>query len=547
MPNISPEHQLYLYKLLVREVGVGKQTMLARVEEVLDADDVMPQDVGCDSVRELLESLGGWVRLTVFKKGRVYVTLIAQPEWDALLERAEQGKEKVGGGGPKSWKRRRAGKALRPIKPKPRNRPKPEAEPEPAAESEPAAEPEPVAPTPVPAPAPEPAPEPETESAPEPEPAPTPAPESETEPSPEPTPTPQPVARVPEPPRRYPQHFASEVLCHDAELSALYGVLPLDVDPMVLLEEDWRVARSAGSFSLRDGLVRFPLRYLRSPGGEPVEVCMRRQVASPSGKQWVLVSVGDGTEELGQVGLEGLPTAEEGAWTDLLGGRAVLVSPARTFAQDIATGPWNLLLEELAACAQPEDWGADHWALREYLLVTYCRILRENKLAISEDRSHAAFDTGLLTPAGEPIYLQLSARDDDIPWSFAGFSTHSEDLSPQPASYVLSLAHVAVVDEGRIVLDRSLSREYGEGFAADVAKAVAAVRRSYRLCTPAYDPQSNTMCLLVPLATEDGAQSRALVLEVRPDGECVARAVASPRRARACARVISSELPSWLS
>ena len=47
--------------------------------------------------------------------------------------------------------------------------------------------------------------------------------------------------------------------------------------------------------------------------------------------------------------------------------------------------------------------------------------------------------------------------------------------------------------------------------------------------------------------TEDGAQSRALVLEVRPDGECVARAVASPRRARACARVISSELPSWLS
>ncbi len=523
MPNISPEHQLYLYKLLVREVGVGKQTMLARVGEVLDADDVMPQDVGCDSVRELLESLGGWARLTVFKKGRVYVTLIAQPEWDDLLERAEQGKEKVGGGGPKSWKRRRAGKALRPVKPKPRNRPNPETEPEPAAE------PEPVAPTPVP--------ESETE----------PSPEPMAEPQPEPTPAPQRVARVPEPPRRYPQHFASEVLCHDAELSALYGVLPLDVDPMVLLEEDWRVARSAGSFSLRDGLVRFPLRYLRSSGGEPVEVCMRRQVASPSGKQWVLVSVGDGTEELGQVGLEGLPTAEEGAWTDLLGGRAALVSPARTFAQDIATGPWELLLEELAACAQPEDWGADRWALREYLLVTYCRILRENKLAISEDRSHAAFDTGLLTPAGEPIYLQLSARDDDIPWSFAGFSTHSEDLSPQPASYVLSLAHVAVVDEGRIVLDRSLSREYGEGFAADVDKAVAAVRRSYRLCTPAYDPQSNTMCLLVPLATEDGAQSRALVLEVRPDGECVARAVASPRRARACARVISSELPSWLS
>ncbi|MDO4798274.1 MAG: hypothetical protein Q4A01_09700, partial [Coriobacteriales bacterium] len=122
MPNILPEHQLYLYALFVREVGVGRQTMLARVEEVLEADDVMPQDMGCASVRELLESLGEWARLTVFKKGRVYVTFLAQPEWDALLERAEQGKEK-GGVGRKSWKRKRTGKALRPAKPKPRNRP----------------------------------------------------------------------------------------------------------------------------------------------------------------------------------------------------------------------------------------------------------------------------------------------------------------------------------------------------------------------------------------------------------------------------------------
>ncbi|MDO4798010.1 MAG: DUF3825 domain-containing protein, partial [Coriobacteriales bacterium] len=359
-------------------------------------------------------------------------------------------------------------------------------------------------------------------------------------------PEPAPVSRVPEPSRQYPQHFASEVLCHDAELSALYGVLPLDVDPVVLLDEDWRVARSAGSFTQENGLVRFSLRYLRSPEGEPLEVCMRRQSASPSGKQWVLVSVGDGGEELCHVGLEGLPVSDEGAWADLLGGHPTLVSPARAFAQSIATGPWEPLLEELATCAQPEWWGTDCWALREHLLVTYWRITRENKLAISEDRSRAAFDTGLLSAGGEPICMLLVARDDDIPWAFAGFSTCPGDLSPQPASYVLSLAHVAVVDEGSVELDRFLERRYGEEFAQVVARSVAAARRSYRLCTPAYDPQDNEMRLLVPIVVNDNAEPCALVLEARPGGGLIARAVVAPERARACARVITGELPAWL-
>ena len=75
MPRITPGNRLYLYSLFSREIGVGKQTMISRVEEVLLADDIMPCDLACDSTRELLEQLDEFVRLTVFKKGRVYATI----------------------------------------------------------------------------------------------------------------------------------------------------------------------------------------------------------------------------------------------------------------------------------------------------------------------------------------------------------------------------------------------------------------------------------------------------------------------------------------
>ena len=45
MPRITPGNRLYLYSLFSREIGVGKQTMLSRVEEVLLADDIMPCDL----------------------------------------------------------------------------------------------------------------------------------------------------------------------------------------------------------------------------------------------------------------------------------------------------------------------------------------------------------------------------------------------------------------------------------------------------------------------------------------------------------------------
>ena len=78
MPKINPGNRLYLYQLLSRELGVGKQTLLPRAEEVLMADGLCVEDLGCESMRELCEQLGEFVKLTVFKKGYVYATVLSR-------------------------------------------------------------------------------------------------------------------------------------------------------------------------------------------------------------------------------------------------------------------------------------------------------------------------------------------------------------------------------------------------------------------------------------------------------------------------------------
>ena len=129
MAQINPGNRLYLYQLLSREIGVGRQTLLPRVEEALEADGLCVGDLGCSSMRELCEQIGEFVKLTVFKKGYVYATVLANEEYDRALEQQERAGEKASGGKP--WKRRRGAKALKPVKPR---HVEPEPEPEPAPE-----------------------------------------------------------------------------------------------------------------------------------------------------------------------------------------------------------------------------------------------------------------------------------------------------------------------------------------------------------------------------------------------------------------------------
>lgn len=130
MAVIKQEHALYLYKLLKATIGVSKQTPLSTVEGVLIEDDLAPQDFGFDDIRALMEACPDFIKITAFKKGYVYATLLTFDTFEAALVAGEKNVEAQNNGKP--WKRRRGTKSIRALKPKHL-----------VAETEPEVEPEP--------------------------------------------------------------------------------------------------------------------------------------------------------------------------------------------------------------------------------------------------------------------------------------------------------------------------------------------------------------------------------------------------------------------
>lgn len=584
MAKITAGNALYLYRLLGRELGVGKQTSMARVAEVLEADGIWPEDLGCADVRALCEALTDFAKVTAFKKGQVFVTVMRSEELDRMLERAGEptAAEKAASKG-KPWKHRKGAKAVKPQKPRHVEKPAPEPVAEPAAEpapdlapepmpepvAEPAAEEEPqaeaavektaeaevtsepatkveVASEPAAEPEPEPEPEPAPQAGPEPEPAPVapepsikltitfdPDPEPEPVPATEPepvstaAPTPAPAPAPARPERAHadlPQDFYADVRCPDEQLSTLYQLLPADVDPMATLEEDFRLARSTHALEGTRSNVTFPLRYQRADGS-PVTVTLRRTARAQAGKHWTLAEVtGDAPET---VGLEGLSRRVEGAWRAFASDEdaAAATSPEDELARYAVLGSWDRLLADLAGAAEAENWGADLHVLKDFLAMTFHRERLQGRLAVTDDGSSAAFDTGLLSPEGEPICAVLEPRDGDIAWELACFSTNA---CARAASY-------GEAPSVQTVIDALLAAN-----TMDLRRLAQRLARNPRTMTLAYDAVANEVRVLLP------GKNDALVVDLSGSAAQVTGHV-SLEDAYSCARVVSSDQPGWLA
>lgn len=582
MAKITAGNALYLYRLLGRELGVGKQTSMARVAEVLEANGIWPEDLGCADVRALCEALTDFAKVTAFKKGQVFVTVMRNEELDRMLERAGEptAAEKAASKG-KPWKHRKGAKAVKPQKPRHVEKPAPEPVAEPAAEPAPDLAPEPM-PEPVtgpvaeeepqaeaavektaeaevtsepatkvevasePAAEPEPEPEPAPQAEPEPEPAPAapepsikltitfdPDPEPELAPATEPepvstaAPTPAPTPAPARPERAHadlPQDFYADVRCPDEQLSTLYQLLPADVDPMATLEEDFRLARSTHALEGTRSNVTFPLRYQRADGS-PVTVTLRRTARAQAGKHWTLAEVtGDAPET---VGLEGLSRRVEGAWRAFASDEdaAAATSPEDELARYAVLGSWDRLLADLAGAAEAENWGTDLHVLKDFLAMTFHRERLQGRLAVTDDGSSAAFDTGLLSPEGEPICAVLEPRDGDIAWELACFSTNA---CARAASY-------GEAPSVQTVIDALLAAN-----TMDLRRLAQRLARNPRTMTLAYDAVANEVRVLLP------GKNDALVVDLSGNAAQVTGHV-SLEDAYSCARVVSSDQPGWLA
>ena len=137
-PTLSLGNHIYLYRLLRDAIGCGKQTFMTQVEEALTAGDMTAYDLGFESTRELLEELDDCIKLTVFKGGRLYATVIANEAWDTALAKGED-KPRAAKGAKQSYKKKKRGeKDLKAVRPKHVKHPEPVAEvaPEPEPETE---------------------------------------------------------------------------------------------------------------------------------------------------------------------------------------------------------------------------------------------------------------------------------------------------------------------------------------------------------------------------------------------------------------------------
>lgn len=563
MAKITAGNALYLYQLLGRELGVGKQTSMARAAEVLEADGIWPEDLGCVDVRALCEALTDFTKVTAFKKGQVLVTVMRNEELDRMLERAGKptAAEKAASKG-KPWKHRKGVKAVKPQKPRhvekpatvePVVEPAPDLAPEPVSEpvTEPVAEEEPQAeaavektteaevtseaatkvevasepaaePEPEPAPA---APEPSIKLTimfdPDPDPEPEPAPVSAAIPTPAPAPAP---ARPERAHADLPQDFYADVRCPDEQLSTLYQLLPADVDPMATLEEDFRLARSTHALEGTRSNVTFPLRYQRADGS-PVTVTLRRTARAQAGKHWTLAEVtGDAPET---VGLEGLSRRVEGTWRAFASDEdaAAATSPEDELARYAVLGSWDRLLADLAGAAEAENWGTDLHVLKDFLTMTFHRERLQGRLAVTDDGSSAAFDTGLLSPEGEPICAVLEPRDGDIAWELACFSTNA---CARAASYGEAPSVQTVIDA--LLAANSM----------DLRRLAQRLARNPRTMALAYDAVADEVRVLLP------GKSDALVVDLADNTAQITGHV-SLEDAYSCARVVSSDQPGWLA
>lgn len=114
--QLNQNNRIYLYDLFRTKLGCGRQTFVTQVEEALASDGLDARSLGYEDTRALLEDLDAFVTLTVFKGGRLYATIEAQPEWDEVLDAANNGTG-AGTGSAKPWKRKRGQRPLKPVRP----------------------------------------------------------------------------------------------------------------------------------------------------------------------------------------------------------------------------------------------------------------------------------------------------------------------------------------------------------------------------------------------------------------------------------------------
>lgn len=242
---------------------------------------------------------------------------------------------------------------------------------------------------------------------------------------------------------------------------------------------------------------------------------------------------------------------------------------------------WEETLLSLAELAEHEEWvgasppGRPLPILDSFLRYTYLRLVVEDKIAVTADGEHAAYNTGLLSPHAEEIFafFHRNQHEGAQRWFFAGWITESNrdllkhfDEPPQMAEYVTSASEL-VYDwrrELKLAYDHILGDNIDrfpiemaeqplrarQALDAAINLTLRRVRRNHKLVIPQWYPKygDTGAQFLMPLdLTGDGSADLALVVSAVGDRAYRGHTVLTLDMAYTNARLVARPDSDWLA
>lgn len=186
-----------------------------------------------------------------------------------------------------------------------------------------------------------------------------------------------------------------------------------------MLCDDYQSALDEKKVLTTDEKIVFPCRW-KKPDGTAVEITLKP--STYIGKPWFLYFVEYFVREKAPR----------------------YVEPGKQLENFAFLGSWSNFLAELAEKAIDEEWDFQnnprrgYHILIQYIKYTFCRLKREDKVCISDDKQFAAFNTGLVDKHYDDIYACFVPNElnSDTPWKFTGFCTAaSRGLGKQLVNY----------------------------------------------------------------------------------------------------------------
>jgi hypothetical protein len=201
-------------------------------------------------------------------------------------------------------------------------------------------------------------------------------------------------------------------------------------------------------------------------------------------------------------------------------------------------------IDHLASLA-PEDWdyhntpsSETHPILRNYIKYTYRRIAQEKKVAVTQDEKHACWNTGLVTPHQEPIFILFEENkfdDRQSYWHFWKFARRGVwelnrfPVLPEMAHYYddpsslvydtrkelrANIEHIIADNRARFPAALQTMSDYGlqNILKGAIDSVIERVKRNYKTAVPQY--YDGSIQLLLPLClTDPGQADLALIVE----------------------------------